>query len=240
MRARQLAASAVRRSLSFVGSVVSLETEADEFVLTYDDGPVTGTTDRLAALLCERGATATFFVLLSRVRRDPGLARALVEAGHEVALHGVDHVDPVSLPPDLFRRRTVDGRRELEDTLGRPVRWYRPPYGHLTVTAWRSVRSTGLTPVLWSASARDGAGGLTQQQRLDSAAAGLARGAILLAHDNYASGIDGVDDGPEPEVDRLGLAAAIIDAASARGLRPQSLESALESGRLVKRGVFAR
>lgn len=238
MRTRQLAVSAVRRSLSFVGSVVSVDTEAEEFVLTYDDGPVAGTTDRLAALLVDRGATATFFVLLSRVRRDPGLAHALVEAGHEVALHGVDHVDPVSVPPDLFRRRTVDGRHELEDVLGRSVRWYRPPYGRLTLSAWRSVRSAGLTPVLWSASARDGARGLTQRQRIDSATAGLARGAILLAHDNYASGVDGVDDGPEPEVDRLGLAAAVIDAASARGLRPRSLESVLESGRPVKRGVF--
>ncbi|MGH1525245.1 polysaccharide deacetylase family protein [Leifsonia sp. L25] len=240
MTARQLAISAVRRSLSFLGSVVSVDTDADEFVLTYDDGPVAGTTDRLMALLGEGRATATFFVLLSRVRRDPGLARALLEAGHEVGLHGVDHVDPVTLAPDVFRRRTADGRRELEDVLGRPVRWYRPPYGHLTVTAWRSVGSAGLTPVLWSASARDGARGLTQQQRIDSATAGLTRGAILLAHDNYASGADGVDDGPEPEVDRLGLAAAVLDAAAAKGLRARSLESALASGRLVKRGVFAR
>jgi peptidoglycan/xylan/chitin deacetylase (PgdA/CDA1 family) len=133
-----------------------------------------------------------------------------------------------------------DGRRELEDVLGREVRWYRPPYGHLTYTAWRSVRDAGLTPVLWSASLRDGAASLTDEVRLQAAGAGMRRGAILLAHDNFASAVDGVDDGPEPVVDRLGLASAILDLSAERGLQARSLDEALTAGRPVKRGVFVR
>jgi len=240
MTARDLARETVRRATAAAGSIVSVRTTADDVVLTYDDGPVAGTTDRLLDLLAARDASATFFVLLTRVRRDPGLARAVADSGNEVALHGIDHMDATTLPPDVFRRRMHDGRRELEDAIGREVRWYRPPYGHQTLTAWRSVREAGLTPVLWSATVRDGAASARPEDRLASAAKGLRRGAILLAHDNFASALDGVDDGPEPDVDRLGLATAVLDLAAERGLRACSLAAALERGRPVKRGVFVR
>ena len=68
------------------------------FVLTYDDGPTPGVTDRLLPILAEAGATATFFVLLTRVRAHPSMVAELLAAGHEVALHGIDHVDLTSLP----------------------------------------------------------------------------------------------------------------------------------------------
>lgn len=240
MTARGLARETLRRATAVAGSIVSVRTTADEFVLTYDDGPVAGTTDRLLELLAAREASATFFVLLTRVRRDPGLTRAVADSGSEVALHGVDHVDATSLPPDEFRRRMHDGRRELEDTIGRRVRWYRPPYGHLTLSAWRSVRDAGLTPVIWSTGVRDGAAALSDAERIASAASGVRRGAILLAHDNFASALDGVDDGPEPQLDRLALAEAVLDLYGAAGLRARSLSAALEAGRPVKRGVFVR
>lgn len=240
MTARDLARETVRRATAVAGSIVSVRTTADEFVLTYDDGPVAGTTDRLVELLAAHDASATFFVLLTRVRRDPGLVRAVADSGNEVALHGIDHVDATTLSPDVFRRRMHDGRRELEDAIGLEVRWYRPPYGHLTLSAWRSVRAAGLTPVLWSTSVRDGAGALTDEQRVEGAARGVRRGAILLAHDNFASAVDGVDDGPEPRVDRLGLAEAVLGLYAGKGLRARSLAAALTSGRPVRRGVFVR
>ena len=51
-------------------SVVELRRPASSTVLTYDDGPTPGITDRLLPVLAEAGATATFFVLpIRRVRR---------------------------------------------------------------------------------------------------------------------------------------------------------------------------
>ena len=52
--------------------MVGLRRPSGSFVLTYDDGPTPGITDRLLPVLAEAGATATFFVLLTRVRADPG------------------------------------------------------------------------------------------------------------------------------------------------------------------------
>ena len=54
-----------------IGSVRSVRPAGDLAVLTYDDGPLPGGTDKVLAALAEVGTTATFFVLLSRARRHP-------------------------------------------------------------------------------------------------------------------------------------------------------------------------
>ena len=60
-------------------------------VLTYDDGPTPGVTDRLLTVLADAGATATFFVLLTRARGVRGCCATCSRAGHEIGLHGRDH-----------------------------------------------------------------------------------------------------------------------------------------------------
>ncbi|WP_271176080.1 polysaccharide deacetylase family protein [Leifsonia poae] len=240
MSARSTVAGAVRRATAFAGTVMEVRTEAPEFVLTYDDGPIAGTTDRLLDVLAERGATATFFVLLTRVRADPGLLASVVDAGHEVALHGVDHRDLTTLPLDEVGRNLSDGRRELEDRTGRPVRWFRPPYGHQTYRVWRRIHAEGLTPVLWGPTTGDSRRGVTQADRVASALSGARPGAILLAHDGYADATDRVDDGPAPEVDRVELLSLVLDGFAERGLRARSLGDALVAGTPRLEGRFTR
>lgn len=242
MSARSTVVGAVRKATAFAGTVVEVRTDAPEFVLTYDDGPVAGNTDRILTVLAERDATATFFMLLTRVRADPGLALAVAAAGHEVALHGIDHRDVTTLPLDEVRRRMHDGRRELEDATGRSVRWYRPPYGHQTYRVWRHVRAAGLTPVLWGPTTWDSRADVTQDERVAAALRGARRGSILLAHDSYADAHDGVDDGPEPRVDRPKLIARVLDGYAGLGLRARSLGDALAAGSAsaVLEGRFKR
>ncbi len=52
---------------------------------------VTGNTERLLALLDERGVHGTFFVLGWVAERSPDLIRRIAAAGHEVACHGYSH-----------------------------------------------------------------------------------------------------------------------------------------------------
>ncbi|MGA8245859.1 MAG: polysaccharide deacetylase family protein, partial [Nocardioides sp.] len=81
-------------------SVVGVEPSSRSVVLTYDDGPTPGVTDQLLAVLAEADATATFFVLLTRVRPHLALLRELLAAGHEIGLHGPDHRRLTTLPPE--------------------------------------------------------------------------------------------------------------------------------------------
>ena len=99
MTAKQRVASIVRRGGGVVaGSVMRVRTDEPVVVLTYDDGP-TAETPAVLEALADVGATATFFVLLTRVRRTPGLLADVRDAGHEIALHGADHRRLTTLEP---------------------------------------------------------------------------------------------------------------------------------------------
>ena len=219
-----------------LASVVA--TTAPSLVLTFDDGPDPANTPRVLEVLRDRGASATFFVLMTRVRREPRLLAELVAAGHEVALHGPDHRALTQFTGREVCRRTEDARRELEDVTGTAVRWFRPPYGAQTPATWLGVRRAGLVPVLWSATTWDWKPGVTDEQRLAKALESSAPGAILLAHDGVADGSDGVDDGPAPAVARAALVGRVLVAMSERGVGAVSLSSALMEGGVVRSAEF--
>jgi peptidoglycan/xylan/chitin deacetylase (PgdA/CDA1 family) len=220
-----------------VGSATAVQTDAPHVVLTFDDGPEPGGTDRVLAALADAGAGATFFVLLTRVRRYRSLLDEVLAAGHEIGLHGVDHRALPTLTPAEVARRVRAGKAELEDAAGRAVRWYRPPYGRQTLRNWRAITGAGMVPVLWGPTTLDWIDA-PDADRVARSQRGLAPGAIVLAHDAFAGPDDGACDGPPPTLDRGELVRAVLEGYAAQGLVARSLEQALGAGRLVRRPWF--
>ena len=69
----------------------TLPLEPKEVVLTFDDGPWPGTTQKILAALKRECVKATFFMLGRNVEAHPELARAVREAGHVVGHHTYAH-----------------------------------------------------------------------------------------------------------------------------------------------------
>jgi len=229
--------TARRGAGAVLGSAVEVRTDAPHVVLTFDDGPEPGGTDRVLTALADAGATATFFVLLTRVRKYPALLDEVVAAGHEIALHGVDHRALPTLPPGEVARLVRDGRAELEDAAGVEVRWFRPPYGRQTMRNWRAVLGAGLLPVLWGPTTWDWKD-VTAEERVAKAMTGVVPGAIVLAHDGFAGPDDGACDGPPPQLDRGELISSVLHGYGERGLSARSLGDALGTGSLVRETWF--
>lgn len=236
-RAPRAAKHFLEGKATMIGSTTSVRDAGRRVVLTYDDGPEPGGTDAVLPVLARHGVHATFFVLLTRVRRYQSLLAEVVDAGHEVALHGVDHQALTTFSSHDVRRRTADGRAELEDAIGRPVQWVRPPYGRQTPRTWRAVQAAGVTPVMWSATTMDSRE-LPLADRLAQVV--VADGSILLAHDGFAGPDDGVDDGPRPVVDRGELTDRVLDRLGAAGLSGASLSEALAGGQAIRRAWFQK
>jgi peptidoglycan/xylan/chitin deacetylase (PgdA/CDA1 family) len=207
--------------------------------LTYDDGPEPGGTDLVLEALAQHKATATFFVLLTRAHRYGSLLAEVVAEGHEIALHGVDHRRLTDLPYAEVKRRTTNGKAELEDLTGRRVDWMRPPYGRQTLSTWRAVRGAGLMPVMWGPTMWDSLD-IAQQDRVSKAQEGAVAGAILLGHDGFAGPQDGVDDGPAPVLDRGALVDQVLERYRLRGLTGCALGDALTLGTAVREARFRR
>ena len=81
--------------------------------------------DKILALLDEKSTRGTFFTLGWVARRHPEVVRRIVNAGHELASHGMDHTRVWSQTPDEFSRDASDTKALLEDTGGVEVLGYR-------------------------------------------------------------------------------------------------------------------
>jgi polysaccharide deacetylase family protein (PEP-CTERM system associated) len=88
---------------------------------------VEANTDAVIALFAEAGVKATFFTLGWVARRYPALIRRIVDAGHEVASHGWDHVRVFTMTPAQFADDLMRTRAALEQAGGQGVTGYRAP-----------------------------------------------------------------------------------------------------------------
>ena len=224
-----------------IGSVSSVRPApgTSRVVFTYDDGPTPARTPAVLRALAEHGATATFFVLMTSVRANPGLLAEVLAAGHEVGLHGVDHRHQSTLPPRIVEDNLRRGKAELEDATGREVRWFRPPYGDQSPGTWRAIRRAGLQSVIWSATSWDWNRDVDNDTRVRTATMSLRSGTVILLHDGHAGAAELADDGPEPLLDRYDLSNRLLTICDERGLASRSLGDVLaEGGSLVLRPHF--
>jgi peptidoglycan/xylan/chitin deacetylase (PgdA/CDA1 family) len=216
-RARRAARTLADAVLAPVVGSVNGGRRSGLVAITFDDGPDPGTTAPILSALEGAAARCTYFLLVGQAERHPGLVRDIRDAGHEIALHGIDHTPLPRLGHRAALRTLVDARRRLEDVAGTTVRYYRPPYGAQTLPSWLAARRAGLQVVVWSADAADWEDGTVD----DVAGRGLARltdRGVLLLHERLEPGPDG-----EPVTttfDRAALTSAVLAGVAARGLRP--------------------
>lgn len=159
----------------------------DQVALTYDDGPNPAVTPRLLEVLKKHDASATFFMCGRAAARHPELVKAVAEAGHAIGSHTWDHPRKgiTALTDDVWQNQFVRTHRILEELVGSPVPWYRPPRGITNRPTWSSLREKGLTTVTWSIDGwdcklrdpREIARGVLEQ---------IEPGAIILLHDANA------------------------------------------------------
>lgn len=76
-------------------------------------------------LLDEQETSATFFTLGWVAERFPGLIRAIVDGGHELASHGYQHIRVTDQTPHQFHQDVRTTKAILEDTGGAVVQGYR-------------------------------------------------------------------------------------------------------------------
>lgn len=158
---------------------------ADHLALTFDDGPDPASTPAFLDALADHGVHATFFCVGEMAARAPDLVREIAAAGHEVGVHGWHHINQLSHPSPVGAQLR-HARDLLGDLLGRPPRWYRPPYGVLSGQGLLATRRLSLQVVLWSVWGKDWLAGTTPAAIYARLAPGLVGGATVLLHDTDA------------------------------------------------------
>ena len=155
--------------------------------LTFDDGPHSEYTTRIAEILSKERAVATFFCVGERIERHSDLAAALHRAGHELENHSFSH----GTGRDLFQtRRLCADLQRCQDVVvsitSTAPRYYRPAVGIRNPVVHRAARTVGLEVVTWTHAARDGVFALDgpRARRMGTRA---TPGSILALHDGASA-----------------------------------------------------
>ena len=126
-----------------------------EIALTFDDGPNPAWTPQLLDLLDRRGVKATFFLLGTFAEQQRALTGSIADAGHLVGNHSWSHADLSLTATHRVREELIRTKNSLEQITGKPVRYFRPPFGARRPYVLRAARSLGMTPVMWNAMTSD-------------------------------------------------------------------------------------
>jgi peptidoglycan/xylan/chitin deacetylase (PgdA/CDA1 family) len=137
------------------GKVLIASRNPDEIALTYDDGPNDIVTERLLDVLARHDVRASFFFIGNYVRQRPQIVRAVSSAGHVIGNHSMTHPWLAWQSATRIREELTGCNALLEDILGIPIRYFRPPHGARRPAVLSIARSIGLTPIQWNIIAGD-------------------------------------------------------------------------------------
>ena len=149
--------------------------------ITFDDGPSVYT-QRYLDILKQHNVKATFFQIGQNVREYPDLAKAVVEAGHQVACHSDTHPDLTTLDEATLQKELSQSISSIKNATGVDTTMLRPPYGSFREVTWLKSKGMLSLSVLWTQDSHDwsrpGA-----DKIVSNSLAGIGSGSIILMHD---------------------------------------------------------
>lgn len=123
--------------------VARVETDRPVIALTFDDGPTGIYTDQALALLAKENVRATFFLTGQEVAGNPGAARAIAVAGHELGNHSWSHQRMVFRSMSFIRTELQQTDAALRSIGYRGPIHFRSPYGKRLVALPLYLHQTG-------------------------------------------------------------------------------------------------
>lgn len=122
-----------------------LPLQKGEVVLTFDDGPVPETMDKVLKALAAQCVKATFFMTGANLSRHPELGRRAVQAGHSAALHSFAHPHLKSMPAPEQLADLEKGMQSFANAFGHAPPAYRFPFLEETPGILAALKAGRLT-----------------------------------------------------------------------------------------------
>nr|WP_244864695.1 polysaccharide deacetylase family protein [Paenibacillus sp. J23TS9] len=120
------------------------ETSRKEVALTFDDWGTDVTVTKILDILDQYHIKASFFLRADGVERNPNLARAIAEAGHDVGNHTYSHPVLNTLTPTQLQNEVVKAHQIITEAIQeKPAMIFRPPTGEINADEARIISAAG-------------------------------------------------------------------------------------------------
>lgn len=157
------------------------QASTDTIYLTFDDGPVSGVTDFVLNELSKRNQRATFFAVGENLKRNPGLAQALLAEGNQLANHTYNHLNGWKTPNELYLAN-IKECDEILGELGVQNKLFRPPYGMIRAAQVKQISQTHQV-VMWDVLSGDYDRSIASSRILHKSIKHSKAGSVVVFHD---------------------------------------------------------
>lgn len=153
--------------------------------LTFDEGYENGYTPTILDTLLEKDIKATFFVTMPYVKQNPELIQRMIDEGHIIGNHTVNHPSMPSITDDeKLKKEIMDLHNYMVDNFNYEMVFLRPPKGEYSERTVKISRDLGYSTVLWSFAYDDW--DVNKQKGVDYAKSmiynNLHNGCVMLLH----------------------------------------------------------
>jgi peptidoglycan/xylan/chitin deacetylase (PgdA/CDA1 family) len=111
-----------------VSSLKDIRLADKEVILTFDDGPAPGKTDRILATLDRFGVKAAFMMVGEMAQAHPATAREVLAHGDAIGSHTFRHPDLDKMTFDAAMTEIARGKDAVTKAIGTDVAFFRFPY----------------------------------------------------------------------------------------------------------------
>ncbi len=118
--------------------------------LTFDLGYEAGYTPKILEVLKQNDVKATFFITAHYLNTQPDLVKQMIDEGHIVGNHTVNHKSMPSCSLDTIKKEVMDLHTAIYDKFGYEMKYIRPPKGEYSERTVAYTNTLGYTSVMWS------------------------------------------------------------------------------------------
>lgn len=152
--------------------------------LTFDEGYENGFTAVILDVLAKTNTPAAFFVTGPYLESQGQLIERMINEGHIVGNHTVNHLNLPNQPDDTVRSEITRLNERCLELYGYEMKYMRPPEGEFSERSLAITADLGMKTVMWSFAYKDW--DVNSQQGADHAYESvmpyLHNGAVILLH----------------------------------------------------------
>ncbi len=128
----------------------TLSSDPSRILLTFDQGYENGYTSQILDTLKEKNVTALFFVTGDYAQKEPELIQRMIEEGHMIGNHGMEHKMASSLSTEELQKEIRTLHDYVLEHYHYEMQYFRPPCGDYDEASLQVIQDMGYRTVFWS------------------------------------------------------------------------------------------